>query len=124
MTAPRRSTVVAATLAAGLLALTGCSSAEPGAGSSSAAAESTDPGTVTITDNHGEIEVPYQPERVVALDNHVLQTLSDWDIELVAAAKGLMAPASGRSTRTTTRSWTSAPTASPTWSRSSPPSRT
>lgn len=90
VTALRRSTVVAATLAAGLLALTGCSSAEPGAGATSAAAESTTSDTVTITDNHGEIEVPYQPERVVALDNHVLQTLSDWDVELVAAAKGLM----------------------------------
>ena len=34
--------------------------------------------TVTIEDNHGQIEVPVNPERVVALDNTVFQTLSDW----------------------------------------------
>lgn len=45
---------------------------------------------VTITDNHGEITLPVNPERVVALDNTVMQTLSDWGIELVAAPKGVM----------------------------------
>lgn len=92
MTVLRRPTLIAATLTAGLLALTACSSStEAGSSSSSSAASaSSAPETVVITDNHGEVEVPYQPERVVALDNHVLQTLSDWDIELVAAAKGLM----------------------------------
>lgn len=59
------------------------------------AAESSDseaaaPTTATITDNHGEVEVPVNPERVVALDNHVFQTLSDWDIPLVAAPKPIM----------------------------------
>lgn len=91
MTALRRPTVIATALIAGLIALTGCSSdTDSGATADSSAATETTPETVTITDNHGEIEVPYQPERVVALDNHVLQTLSDWDVELVAGAKGLM----------------------------------
>lgn len=46
--------------------------------------------TVTIEDNHGQIEVPVNPERVVALDNTVFQTLSDWGVPLVAAPKGVM----------------------------------
>ena len=51
------------------------------------------PATVTITDNHGEIEVPVNPETVVALDNLVFDTLSDWDIKLAAAPKGVMGSA-------------------------------
>ncbi|PWD49462.1 iron ABC transporter substrate-binding protein [Serinibacter arcticus] len=47
-------------------------------------------GTVTIEDNHGQLEVPVNPERVVALDNHVFSTLSAWDVELVAAPKPIM----------------------------------
>ncbi|GAA2188426.1 ABC transporter substrate-binding protein [Leucobacter alluvii] len=49
--------------------------------------------TVTITDNHGEVEVPVNPERVVALDNHVFETLDEWDVPLVAAPKGIMGTA-------------------------------
>ncbi len=48
------------------------------------------PTEVTITDNHGEITVPVAPKSVVALDNTVMQTLSDWDITLAAAPKGVM----------------------------------
>nr|WP_217134867.1 ABC transporter substrate-binding protein [Leucobacter chinensis] len=51
------------------------------------------PATVTITDNHGEVEVPVNPETVVALDNLVFDTLSDWDIKLAAAPKGVMGSA-------------------------------
>lgn len=47
-------------------------------------------GTVTIEDNHGTVEVPVNPERVVALDNRVFEVLSTWDIPLVAAPKGVM----------------------------------
>lgn len=64
-----------------------------GTESSAAADEGTEAeasGTVTITDNYGEVEVPVNPASVVALDNHVFQTLSDWDVELVAAPKGIM----------------------------------
>ena len=51
------------------------------------------PATVTITDNHGEVEVPVNPETVVALDNLVFDTLSDWDVKLAAAPKGVMGSA-------------------------------
>ena len=51
------------------------------------------PVTVTITDNHGEIEVPVNPETVVAPDNLVFDTLSDWDVKLAAAPKGVMGSA-------------------------------
>lgn len=49
--------------------------------------------TVTVTDNHGEVDVPVNPERVVALDNHVFETLDEWDVPLVAAPKGIMGTA-------------------------------
>lgn len=85
-----RRPALALPLVAGLLALTACASG-PAAGSGDASTATTAaPETVTVTDNHGEIEVPYQPERVVALDNHVFQTLSDWGVELVAAPKPVM----------------------------------
>ncbi|MFJ4039360.1 siderophore ABC transporter substrate-binding protein [Microbacterium sp. NPDC090007] len=73
-----------AALAAGL-ALTGCASAAPAPAEQPAAAS-----TVTVEDNHGSIEVPVAPERVVALDNTTFQTLSDWGVTLVAAPKPLM----------------------------------
>lgn len=88
------------TTTAGLaaLALAACGGADTGteaatgtastAGSESATAS--DAGTVTITDNHGEIEVPVNPQRVVALDNHVFETLDSWDVPLVAAPKTIM----------------------------------
>ncbi|GMA31410.1 siderophore ABC transporter substrate-binding protein [Litorihabitans aurantiacus] len=91
------------TATAGLaaLALTACGSsgadtsdpADTTAASSDAAAGADDGAgatTVTITDNHGEVEVPVAPERVVALDNHVFETLDAWDVPLVAAPKTIM----------------------------------
>lgn len=57
---------------------------------SDASDSASDADTVTITDNHGEIEVPVDPERVVALDNTTFETLSQFGVELVAAPKGLM----------------------------------
>jgi iron complex transport system substrate-binding protein len=73
--------------AVALLGLAGCAS---GAAEAAPATESAAPTTVTVTDNHGDIEVPVDPERVVALDNTTFQTLSDWDVSLVAAPKPLM----------------------------------
>jgi iron complex transport system substrate-binding protein len=67
------------------LALTGCAS-----GAAAPVEEFAAPATVTIEDNHGAIEVPVNPERVVALDNTTFQTLSDWGVTLVAAPKPLM----------------------------------
>lgn len=67
------------------LALAGCASAASAPADQAAGAS-----TVTVDDNHGSIEVPVAPERVVALDNTTFQTLSDWGVTLVAAPKPLM----------------------------------
>jgi len=67
------------------LALSGCA-----AGTAAPAADSTTATTVTVEDNHGAIEVPVAPERVVALDNTTFETLSEWGVSLVAAPKPLM----------------------------------
>lgn len=45
---------------------------------------------VAIHDIHGLQLVPFQPKRVVALDNRTFETLSDWGIPLVAAPKDIM----------------------------------
>lgn len=85
-----RTSRFAAVLAAPLvLALAACGSgtADSGAAESPTAQK---PATIMIEDNHGTVEVPVNPERVVALDNGVFTTLSAWDIPLVAAPKGVM----------------------------------
>lgn len=67
--------------------LTSCSSDAPKKDETPEAAPAT---SVTITDNHGEVEVPVNPKKVVALDNHVFTTLDEWGVPLVAAPKGIM----------------------------------
>ncbi|GAB3695400.1 siderophore ABC transporter substrate-binding protein [Nocardiopsis oceani] len=67
------------------LVLAGCSSAPQDTDDSAA-----DSATVEIEDNNGTQSVTAPPESVVALDNRTFQTLSDWDIELSAAAVSLM----------------------------------
>jgi iron complex transport system substrate-binding protein len=70
----------------GLLALAGCTSG------SAAEPEKTEaaPASVTIEDNTGKKEIATPPASVVALDNRTFQTLSDWGIDLSAAAVSLM----------------------------------
>ncbi len=84
-----RSLAAGAALTALALIATGCATtnaeAEPAAEATEQVATE-----VVVTDNHGEVTVPVSPERVVALDNTVFQTLDDWDIDLVAAPKGVM----------------------------------
>lgn len=46
--------------------------------------------TVTIKDIHGDVKVPINPKRVVALDNRTFETLSDWNVKLEAVPKGLL----------------------------------
>ena len=46
--------------------------------------------TVEITDIHGTVTVPVNPQVVVALDNRTFETLADWDIELAAVPKAVM----------------------------------
>lgn len=79
--------LLAALTTAGLL-LAGCSQGAP---PESKKEESKPAATeVTFTDNHGEVTVPVNPKRVVALDNTVFETLSQWNVELVAAPKPVM----------------------------------
>ncbi len=49
---------------------------------------------VEITDAHGTVVVPVNPEKVVALDSRAFETLAAWGIELAAAPKGVMLEAS------------------------------
>lgn len=46
--------------------------------------------TVEITDIHGTVTVPVNPQKVIALDNRTFETLSDWEIKLVAVPKDVM----------------------------------
>ncbi|MEJ1092144.1 siderophore ABC transporter substrate-binding protein [Microbacterium istanbulense] len=70
----------------GILSLAGCS------GQAAAEPEKTTPAasTVTVEDNNGTQEIATPPASVVATDNRTFQTLSDWGIELSAAAVSLM----------------------------------
>lgn len=54
------------------------------------APEAAEPTTVEITDNHGVVTVPINPQRVVSLDNRTYETLSAWGVKLVAAPKGVL----------------------------------
>ncbi|MFD5601079.1 siderophore ABC transporter substrate-binding protein [Leucobacter sp. NPDC058333] len=85
----RRALTCTALAATAALTLSACAPSAEAESSNSAASSQ----TVTITDNHGEVEVPVNPKRVVALDNHVFETLDEWDVPLVAAPKGIMGTA-------------------------------
>jgi len=69
---------------AATLGLAGCATEAPAAEQTTSVAA-----TVTVTDNNGEHTIT-TPVSVVALDNRTFQTLSDWGIELSAAAVSLM----------------------------------
>lgn len=45
---------------------------------------------VEVNDIHGVVKVAKNPKRVVALDNRTFETLSDWNVKLAAAPKGVM----------------------------------
>lgn len=68
----------------------GSTSEPPAASTSTQAPDTQTPATVVITDIHGEVEVPVNPQVVVALDNRTFETLWDWGIELAAAPKSVM----------------------------------
>lgn len=55
-----------------------------------AAAADTDAATVEITDVHGTVAVPVNPQRVISLDNRTYDTLNAWGVKLLAAPKGVM----------------------------------
>ena len=50
--------------------------------------------TVEIEDAHGKVRVPVNPKNVVSLDSRSFETLEAWGIELAAAPKAVMSPAS------------------------------
>lgn len=52
--------------------------------------EASTPETVEITDVHGTVTVPVNPETVVSLDNRTFETLAAWGIKLAAAPKDVM----------------------------------
>lgn len=54
------------------------------------ASEDASSSTVEIEDAHGTVEVPVNPETVVALDNRTFETLEDWGVELAAAPQDLI----------------------------------
>ncbi|WP_035745433.1 siderophore ABC transporter substrate-binding protein [Haematomicrobium sanguinis] len=82
----KRRHALAAGLAVAALALAGCgatNSAEAGSTGESAK-------TVSITDNAGTQQIPADPQKVIATDNHIFRTLEAWDVPLVAAPKKIM----------------------------------
>lgn len=48
------------------------------------------PTEVEITDAHGTVVVPVNPQSVVSLDSRTFETLENWGITLAAAPKGVM----------------------------------
>ncbi|WP_460776562.1 siderophore ABC transporter substrate-binding protein [Microbacterium sp. GXF7504] len=81
-----RPLVALSLFAASAIALAGCAAAE-----AEPAAETVAPATsVEIEDNTGTHTIDLPPTSVVALDNRTFETLSDWGVELSAAAVSLM----------------------------------
>lgn len=87
----RTASIAALTLGAALV-LSACSSGAP-EDSADASGANEAAGTIVITDNHGEVEVPVDPVTVVALDNTSFDTLEAWDVDLAAVPKGVMGSA-------------------------------
>lgn len=69
------------------LALTGCSSAADDTAEPEATVETT---TIEVEDNFGTHTLSVPAQTVVALDNRTFELLSDWGVELAAAAVSLM----------------------------------
>ena len=78
-----RMAAAAALALTGVLALAGCAGSAPAAVESETAA----PESVTVTDNHGEQTVALPPQRVVATDNRLFETLHAWGVALAAAPR-------------------------------------
>ena len=85
-------TLGTATLLALGLTLTACGSGADAAGQASSQPPSSTSGTITVQTNTGEVAVPVNPQRVVALDNTSFQTLIELGITPVAVPKQLLPP--------------------------------
>ncbi|WP_017579039.1 siderophore ABC transporter substrate-binding protein [Nocardiopsis valliformis] len=86
MKSPGRPVTALSLILASSLVLAACSTDAQDSDDSAAA----DGSTIEIEDNNGTQTVTSPPASVVALDNRTFETLSDWDIELSAAAVSLM----------------------------------
>ncbi|MGD7706228.1 siderophore ABC transporter substrate-binding protein [Microlunatus sp. Y2014] len=83
----RRLLALTAASSTAVLGLAACSTnAAPGAGGSAPATS-----TVDIEDNHGTKTVTLPPQRVVATDNRLFETLASWEVKLAAAPVNLIA---------------------------------
>ncbi|MEU3018410.1 ABC transporter substrate-binding protein [Nocardiopsis sp. NPDC007018] len=87
MKPPVRPVTALSLVLASSLVIAGCS-ADPKESDDSAAAAGG--ATIDVEDNNGTQTVNSPPASVVALDNRTFETLSDWDVELSAAAVSLM----------------------------------
>lgn len=76
---------IIALLAAGSLALAGCSSTESDNNASSSVEVTETAQTITIEDNHGTVEISKPVEKVIATDNRTFELLDDWGVNVVAA---------------------------------------
>ncbi|WP_405218171.1 siderophore ABC transporter substrate-binding protein [Agrococcus sp. Ld7] len=74
-----------ALLSVAAVALSGCAASDAAPAATTAATTA-----IQVEDNNGSQSVPANPSSVVALDNRTFETLSDWGIELSAAAVALM----------------------------------
>lgn len=88
MKSPGRPVTALSIVLASALVLAGCSTDKQGSDDSAAADGATV--EVEVEDNNGTQTVNTPPASVVALDNRTFETLSDWDVELSAAAVSLM----------------------------------
>ncbi|WP_430593294.1 siderophore ABC transporter substrate-binding protein [Humidisolicoccus flavus] len=70
--------------------LAGCSAQSPDASTPSGSSDAGTSDVITIDTTNGAVEVPVNPERVVALDNTSFETLRDLGITPVAVPKGLL----------------------------------
>ncbi|PWV44429.1 siderophore ABC transporter substrate-binding protein [Nocardiopsis sp. L17-MgMaSL7] len=86
MKSPGRPVTALSLILASSLVIAGCSAGTQDADDSSAAGGA----TVEVEDNNGTQTVNSPATSVVALDNRTFETLSDWDVELSAAAVSLM----------------------------------
>lgn len=69
---------------------TGSSTEDTSSSNETESSDETESTTVDITDAHGTVTVPVNPEVVVSLDNRTFETLDDWGIVLAAAPQGLI----------------------------------
>lgn len=73
-----------------LIGATACGSGGSAAGGGSGSAPAGSESRLTVTTNTGDVEVPRDPQRVVALDNTSFETLQAFGVTPVAAPKQLL----------------------------------